>query len=252
MTYNAAMRDPAGPVETPLTSRQLVWLALRDIAPVMLAAMPFGAVFAALAAKKGLPFDQIMLMSGLIYAGASQFAALELWGAPPPFWLIVFSVLAVNFRHVLYSAALGRKMHHWTAIGRYGGFALMVDPVFALAELRGGARLSGVYYAAIAIPLYVSWLIATALGALFGRFIEDPKVFGLDFVLAAYFIYLVAQFRKRPNAVPIILASAALAIAAYFTIGSPWHIAAGAFGGIAVAAGLAGRRANIPTSGDGA
>ena len=243
MTYNAAMTETTGTSETAMTPRQIVWLALRDIAPVMLAAMPFGVVIGTLAAKKGLPFDQIMLMSGLIFAGASQFVALELWSVPPPFWLIVFSVLAVNFRHILYSATLGRKMRHWTAAGRYGGFALMVDPVFALAELRGGARLSGVYYAAIAIPLYIGWLIATALGALFGRLIEDPKVFGLDFVLAAYFIYLVAQFRERANAVPIILASAALAIAAFMTIGPPWHIATGAFAGIVIAAGLAGRRA---------
>ena len=147
------MTETTGISETAMTPRQIVWLALRDIAPVMLAAMPFGVVIGTLAAKKGLPFDQIMLMSGLIFAGASQFVALELWSVPPPFWLIVFSVLAVNFRHILYSATLGRKMRHWTAAGRYGGFALMVDPVFALAELRGGARLSGVYYAAIAIPL---------------------------------------------------------------------------------------------------
>jgi 4-azaleucine resistance transporter AzlC len=243
LTYNAAMREAIGTSEGPLTSRQLVWLALRDIAPVMLAAMPFGVVIGALAAKKGLPFDQIILMSGLIFAGASQFVALELWAVPPSFWLIVFSVLAVNFRHILYSAALGRKIRHWPSAGRYGGFALMVDPVYVLAELRGGARLSGVYYAGIAIPLYIGWMVATALGALFGRFIEDPKVFGLDFVLAAYFIYLVAQFRGRANALPIIVASAALAIVAFFTIGPPWHIASGAFAGIAVAAGLAGRRA---------
>jgi 4-azaleucine resistance transporter AzlC len=242
LTYNAAMAETTRTSETPLTPRQIIWLAVRDIAPVMLAALPFGMVFAALAAKKGLPFDQIMLMSGLIYAGASQFAAMELWGTPPPFWLIVFSVLAVNFRHILYSAALGRKMHHWTAAGRYGGFALMVDPIFALAELRGGARLSGLYYAAIAIPLYVGWMIATALGALFGRLIEDPKVFGLDFVFAAFFIILVTQFRQRPNALPIILASAAFAIAAFLTIGPPWHIPSGAFAGIIAAVGLAGRR----------
>ena len=243
MTYNRAMAETTLTSEPSMAPRQLILLALRDIAPVLLAALPFGVVIGALAAKKGLPFDQIMLMSGLIFAGASQFVALELWGVPPPFWLIVFSVLAVNFRHILYSAALGRKMRHWTAAGRYGGFALMVDPVYVLGELRGGARLSGVYYAAIAVPLYFGWLIATALGALFGRLIEDPKDFGLDFVLAAYFIYLVAQFRERPNAVPIILASAAFAIVAFFTIGPPWHIASGAFAGIAVAAGLAGRRA---------
>ena len=44
MTYNAAMSATNRIRETPLSSRQLVWLALRDIAPVLLAAMPFGAV----------------------------------------------------------------------------------------------------------------------------------------------------------------------------------------------------------------
>jgi 4-azaleucine resistance transporter AzlC len=242
LTYNRVMAETIRLDDTPTMPRQIVWLALRDIAPVFLAAMPFGMVFGALAAKKGLPFDQIMAMSGLIYAGASQFVVLELWDVPLPFWLIVFSVLAVNFRHILYSATLGRKMHHWPAAGRYGGFGLMVDPVFALAELRGGARLSGLYYAAIALPLYVGWMIATALGALFGQLIGDPKVFGLDFVFAAFFIILVAQFRERANALPIILASAAFAIAAFLTIGPPWHIASGAFAGVAVAVGLAGQR----------
>lgn len=223
------------------TSRRAEFLrGARDIVPIIAAAAPFGLVFGALAVQKGLTFTETMLMSAVIYAGASQFAALELWNPPLPVWAILFSVLAVNFRHVLYSAALGRKMRHWPAAGRLAGFGLMVDPIYALAELNGGARLSGAYYAGIALPLYFSWVAATAIGAGFGNLIADPRALGLDFVLTAYFLILVLGFRARPNAPLIIVTAAVGSIAAFLTVGPPWHIAAGAIAGIVMAAGLAG------------
>jgi 4-azaleucine resistance transporter AzlC len=213
----------------------------RDIVPIVAAAAPFGLVFGALAVQKGLAFPEAVLMSAIIYAGASQFAALELWSPPLPVWAILFSVLAVNFRHVLYSAALGRRMRHWPAAGRLAGFGLMVDPVYALAELNGGARLSGFYYAGIALPLYAGWVAASAVGAAFGNLIADPRALGLDFVLTAYFLIFVVGFRARRNAAPIIAIAAVVAVAVHLVAGPPWHIGAGALAGIAMAAALAGR-----------
>jgi 4-azaleucine resistance transporter AzlC len=214
---------------------------VRDILPVIAAASPFGLVFGALAAERGLSFVEIVLMSAVIYAGASQFAALELWVTPLPVLAILFAVLAVNFRHVLYSAALGRRMRHWPAGRRLAAFSLMVDPVYALSELKGGARLSGAYYAGLALPMYVSWVAATTVGAAFGGLIREPQAWGFDFVLTAYFLVLVTGFRARPNAGPIIAAAAGGAVAAHLVVGPPWHIGVGALVGIAVAAALAGR-----------
>lgn len=214
----------------------------RDIAPVMLATVPFGMVFGALATREGLSIHESLLMSGLVYAASSQFVALEFWAHPLPFWTILFSVLAVNLRHVLYSAALGRKMVHWSPAARLSGFALLVDPTFAIADLKGGPRLSAAYYFGLSVPLYLSWLLVATLGATFGSLIRRPEALGLDFVVTAYFIYLVVGFRQRPNAVPIILASVAGSLLGYFGAGPPWHIAGGAGCGMAVAAALAGRR----------
>ncbi|HEX2255478.1 MAG TPA: AzlC family ABC transporter permease [Afifellaceae bacterium] len=237
------MPSPASPQPAPSPAPRAEFLrGARDIVPIVAAASPFGIVFGALAVQKGLSFAEAMAMSAIIYAGASQFAALELWAPPLPVWAILFSVLAVNFRHVLYSAALGRRMRHWPAAGRLAGFGLMVDPIYALAELNGGARLSGAYYAGIALPLYFAWVAATAVGAAFGNLITDPVALGLDFVLTAYFLILVLGFRARPNAGWIIVTAAVGSIAAYLTIGPPWHIGAGAFAGIGIAAALAGRR----------
>jgi 4-azaleucine resistance transporter AzlC len=216
---------------------------VRDIAPVLVSTVPFGIVYGALAAQAGLSLTENVLMSGLTYAGASQFVALELWAHPLPFWTILAAVFAVNLRHVLYSAALGRKMIEWSPVARYAGFGLLTDPTFAFAELHGGTRLSAAYYFGLSLPLYVNWILATAIGALFGNVIGEPQRFGLDFVVTAYFLYLVASFRKRPNAVPVIAASALASIAVYLTAGSPWHIGAGALAGIGLAATAAGRSA---------
>ena len=40
---------------------------------------------------------------------------IELFGQNIAPWLIVLSIFAVNFRHVLYSAAIGRRIGHWPA-----------------------------------------------------------------------------------------------------------------------------------------
>jgi 4-azaleucine resistance transporter AzlC len=178
-------------------------------------------------------------MSGAVYGGSSQFVALEFWTHPLPFWTILLSALAVNLRHVLYSASLGRRTTHWPPAARYAGFALMTDPIFALGEARGGPRLSVAYYFGLAIPLYLSWIVVTALGVLLGNLIANPQAIGLDFVVTAYFLVLILGYRARPSALPVIGASAIAALVAYLVLGSPWHFAAGAVAGMGVAAILA-------------
>jgi 4-azaleucine resistance transporter AzlC len=212
---------------------------IRDIAPIVIATIPFGLIFGALAAKEDMSLTDGVLLSALTYAGASQFVALEFWSDPLPFWTILFSVAAVNLRLLLYSAALGGRIAHWPALTRYAGLGLLTDPIFALAELQPG-RLSAAYYFGIAVPLYLNWIATTAIGFIFGSLIAHPEMIGLDFVVAAYFIHLVMSFRTRPHAGAVIAASAMASLAAYLTVGSPWHFAGGALVGMAVAALLAG------------
>lgn len=208
----------------------------RDILPIVISTVPFAIVYGALAAKEGLTLAESVGMSGLVYAGAAQFVALQLWAHPLPFWTVLLSVFAVNLRHVLYSAALGRKTPHWTPLERYVGFAFLTDPTFALAELKGGAQLNPGYYFGLSLPLYANWIFASAIGAMFGDLIGDPQRLGLDFIVTAYFIHLLAGFRKRPQALPVILVSAASSLGVYLAVGTPWHIGAGAVGGMALAA----------------
>ena len=79
---------------------------------------------------------QATLMSATIYAGASQMVGLDLFGAKVAPWLIVLSIFAVNFRHILYSASIGPKIAHYTRLQKAIAFFFLIDPAYAEAEKR--------------------------------------------------------------------------------------------------------------------
>ncbi len=208
--------------------------------PVFVASAPFAVLFGAIAVRNGFTPAEAVMMSATIYAGASQMVGIELFGHTIAPWLIVFSIFAVNFRHILYSAAVGRRIGHWSAAQKIVGFFFLVDPQFAEAERKAedGERISFVWYMGMAIPIYVFWVVNTGLGAVFGSLIPDTHALGLDFLLPIYFLGLVVGFRKRPLWLPVVIAAAIVSVLAYRFVGSPWHVSIGALAGIALAAAM--------------
>lgn len=210
----------------------------RACLPVTVAMAPFGMLFGALAVANGFSPAEATLMSATVFAGASQMVGIELFGQNVHPALIVFSLFAVNFRHILYSAALGRRLPHWSPARKAFAFFLLADPVFAEAERRSesGPPLRLSWYLGMGVTLWVCWVGQTAIGAAFGGLIRDPHALGLDFLLPIYFLGFVMGFRSRPLFVPVVLASALASIAAYRYVGSPWHVSIGALAGVTLAA----------------
>jgi len=206
--------------------------------PVAVASLPFGLLFGALAVQNGMSVWEATLMSATVFAGASQMVGLELFGQTIAPWVIVLSIFAVNFRHVLYSAALGRRVPHWTPFQRAFGFFFLTDPQYAEGEKRaaGAHGLKFIWFMGMAAPIYLFWIVDAYIGATFGNLIPNPHALGLDFLLPIYFLGLVIDFRKRPLWLPVVGASAAASIAAYYLVGSPWHVSIGAAAGVLLAA----------------
>jgi 4-azaleucine resistance transporter AzlC len=206
--------------------------------PVVIASAPFGLLFGALAVDNGFTVFEAVLMSATIYAGASQMVGIELFGQQVAPWLIVFSIFAVNFRHILYSAAVGRRVAHWSTLKKAVGFFFLVDPQYAESESKAerGERVGFAWYIGMATPIYVFWVAEAGIGAVFGTLIPDTRALGIDFLLPIYFLGLVMGFRKRPLWLPVVAASAVASVIAYKTVGSPWHVSIGAAAGILLAA----------------
>lgn len=209
---------------------------VRATMPAAVAAAPFGLLFGALAVQNGLTPGEAMLMSAAVFAGASQMVGLELFGQTVAPWLIVLSIFAVNFRHVLYSAAIGRLVKHWTLPQQAFGFFFLTDPQYAESERKGAeGRLGYGWYMGAATMLYIPWVVESGVGAFFGNLVPQPHALGLDFLLPIYFLGLVMDFRKRPLWLPVVSVSAVASIVAYYVVGSPWHVSIGAAAGVALA-----------------
>lgn len=214
------------------------WQGVRGGFPVMLSASPFGALFGALAVDNGFSVYDAMLMSATVYAGASQMVGIELFGNNIQPWLIVLSIFAVNFRHILYSASIARHIRHFSGLQKFFGFFLLVDPQYAETEKRAerGEPISFAWYLGFAMIIYLPWQMMTLLGAIFGQMIGDPRAIGLDVLLPIYFMGLVLGFRRRDNWLPVVAVSSVVSVAAMHVVGSPWHVSIGAIAGILLAA----------------
>ena len=209
--------------------------------PFLLSVLPFGMVVGTLGVNNGGSLADVMLQSALFFAGASQTVMWELFPGGNPIWVIALAIFAVNFRLVLYSAAIGRRMEPLSKPKMFSALFLLQDISLAIGMQKADSPtgLSWHFYMGLSLMLYINWLVAAAIGAGFGSLITDPHSVGLDILVPVYFLGLVMAFRAKPNAALIFVSSAVTATIAFIYLGTPYHIGVGGIVGMSVAATLA-------------
>lgn len=205
----------------------------------------FGIAFGAIAAQKGLTLFEATLMSAVVFAGASQFVAAEMWTEPMTAAMVVTLGLVtatVNLRFVLMSAALQPWLGGLPAWQTYPALSLMTDPGWLMTtryRAEGGADAA--VFLGSACALWLVWIASTVPGHLLGTFVTEPKRFGIDLVMPCFFIVmLVPLWRGRRKAIPW-LVSGVLALVAGEFIPGWWFIITGAVAGSITAGILDGR-----------
>ncbi len=202
------------------------------LAPLGLFALAFGLAFGAAAVERGLDVPAALLMSAAVFAGASQFAALDLWAQPLPLLSITVTVLAINARHLLLGAALSPWVNAVPLRHRVPALALMSEPNFADSQgaFRSGYTDVGILLGG-GLLLWVAWVLGTAVGAAGGQVIGDLERFGLDLLMASYFAALATnEARGRDRLLPLIVA-AAVAVLAVDIAPHGWGIIVAALAG---------------------
>ena len=172
--------------------------------PVALGVFVYGLVYGMLAGQAGMTFWQTGAMSALVFAGASQFVALDLWTDPLPVAALVVTAFIVNLRHVLMGAAVQPWFGCVSPLKAYGSMFFLVDESWALAVAdfnAGRARCS--FMLGSGLVLYATWVAASLCGLVAGAQIPDPASFGLDFAFTAAFIALLAGLWRGKGDLPI-------------------------------------------------
>ena len=220
-----------------MSTSQFLAGARRSI-PILISTAPFGLLYGAIAVDQGLTVWQACLMSLTIYAGASQLVGIDLFKNNAAPWIVILSIFIVNVRHLLYSAAVGRRIGHFPFAQQVIAFFFLIDPQFVETERKGerDGHVSFAWYMGLALPVYVLWNVESLLGALFGKLIPNPEAFGIDFLLPLYFFGMVMSFRLRPLWLPVVAVAGIASVVALKTVGSPWHVSIGALAGVLFAA----------------
>lgn len=223
---------------TPFSWRAEATAGLVDILPLLAAACPFALLLGALAVQNGLSPAEITLMSFTVYAGASQFIAVDQWTVPVAIGLIVGTTALVNLRHVIMGAALAPYLSGFRPWQRWAFVSIHADETWAMAIRRGRSPtgLTPAYIAGMVIPFYLNWPVWTALGASLGNLVEEPERYGIDFAFPAMFTVLIVGFWHGRRETVVIAVSATVAIAAKLLLPGVWYIFLGGTTGIVAGA----------------
>ncbi|MYL83278.1 branched-chain amino acid ABC transporter permease [Desulfovibrio aerotolerans] len=202
--------------QSPPPARGTLWnKALSQTLPITLGYVPVGMAYGVLAGKAGLSAVNVLLMSVLVYAGSAQLVAVGLFAAGASGAAIVATTVAVNLRHVLFSAAMAPLLSGWRK-RELAAFAFeLTDESFALHAARFGRGDRGKELTlSINVLAQASWVAGTALGVALGDVLGDGRAFALDFALPGMFLALLAGQVGSRSQVAAAVVGAGLSLAA--------------------------------------
>ena len=215
----------------------------RAVSPALAAVVAYGLVFGAQASQKGLSLPEVALMTGLNYAGGSEFAAVGLWAAPPPILLIAAVTLLINSRHLIMGAALTPYLKHLPRWKALIALFFMSDETWAVGYADAAARqerhepvpLSPGFYVACASLVYLGWLGSTAVGASVGPLLGDVRTLGFDMAFPAVFLAIVAGMWKGPRAARPWAVSLVVGALTHVAFPGAWYVVTASVAGLAAA-----------------
>ncbi len=213
------------------------------IMPALPGVAVFGMAFGALAAQRGLTLFEALTMSGVVFAGVSQIASMEIWSpsiTPVLIATLAFTTFVINLRMVLMGGSMRPWLGNAPALQAYPALYVLTDSNW-VASLRyrreGGADVGFLFGGGFII--WCTFVTSTGIGQTFGRLLHDPKPYGIDLILPLYFVALLApMFETLRRSLPWAIAGAVAVAVQHFVPGF-WYIIAGTLAG-AIAGGFSG------------
>lgn len=159
---------------------------------VGLAVSLYGISFGALSVVLGFSVGQTMVLSLVMFSGASQFAVIGILasGGAAAGGAAVATAGLLGIRNGLYALRMSSLVGPGF-LKRLLAAQLTVDESTAVAMSQTDLRSARAGFWTTALVLYAGWNAATLVGALAGNALGDVSAWGLDAVAAAAFLGLL-------------------------------------------------------------
>ena len=205
------------------------WSAIRqgfvDTIVVWPGVAPFGMVYAVSALAAGLSIWETLGMSLIVFAGASQFTAVGLFGSGANPWTIIATTAIINARHLLLAASTASYIRRAPTWLRALVAFQLTDETYAVGIQHFAKHGGDAWYQfGSNLSLYVVRAASTVIGSLLGALIPDPGALGLDLIFPLTFIaFTVPLLRDRINRVVAGLA-AVISVGTALILPGSWYV----------------------------
>lgn len=170
--------------------------------PIFFGYFPIAIAFGALAGQAQLSWLEGVLMSSLVYAGASQFVAVSMIIAGVGPLQIITTTLFLNMRHLIMSLAINDKNREFSPAWKSALSFFITDETFALLTLGSEdstQQRSPFFMAGLLLTAYLGWVSGTLVGGLGASFIPHQVTTAMTVGLYGLFIgLLVPPAKKSP------------------------------------------------------
>jgi len=166
--------------------------------PVCLGYIPIAIAYGLLGMSFEIPGFIILLLSIIVFAGASQFIGIGLIGVGASPFEIIFTTFMVNIRHLLMSASLEKRVDKKTPLLYRSIIAFgITDETFSLLSFQNANRMNYKFIIGVNTIAYSSWVFGTLIGISIGNIIPESLALAMNFSLYAMFIALLVPAAKK-------------------------------------------------------
>jgi 4-azaleucine resistance transporter AzlC len=157
---------------------------------------PIALAFGLLAKTTGLTLIETVLMSLVVFAGASQYMSLSLIASGAGAFVIIFTTFVVNIRHFLMSASLNEKIERESPLKKAIYAFGITDETFSVMATKSGTVTTGFAFGVIIIS-YASWVVNSGIGYVIGASLPQVLQDSMTVALYAMFIGLLIPSLKK-------------------------------------------------------
>lgn len=217
-------------------AREELRAGVTSVLPLLIGVVPFGLVAGAAPVEGGLGALAASGFSVLVFAGASQLAAIEVLAGGGSWTVAALAACTINLRMLLYSASLAPFLSAVPLRRRLLVAYGLVDQAYAVSITRwsAGRPVSLWFYAGVTGTLWAAWQASTIVGALGGGLVPDGVP--LEFAVPLVFLVLLVPAVTNAPAIAAVVAATFGALVApeiglgdlYIVVGAVLGITAGA------------------------
>lgn len=200
-------------------------LGVKTALPVVLGFIPVAIAYAMMARQSGISISQTIMMSALVFAGASQMMAIGMFAHDSSIFAIIMATFILNIRHLMMSTCVMNRLK-----GTKMGMKLLLafgitDESFAIFTTMDEDKSTSFFFLGLISITYSSWVGGTIIGCMASQFL--PEIMSDSFGIALYAMFiglLIPSVQKNLKLGIIVIITAIISLFLSSFMPSSWVI----------------------------